>query len=89
MIVPMKRITLVAHKADEAAILKALQATQSVEILKKGDTGANVSALERTEARVDLADRRLGLLRFLTMTQFLENVVAYQNIQPAADLAVG
>jgi len=52
MIVPMKRITLVAHKADEAAILKALQATQSVEIFKKGDTGANISALERAEARV-------------------------------------
>ena len=48
----MKRITLVAHKADEAAILKALQATQSVEVLKNADTGTNPSALERAEARV-------------------------------------
>ena len=59
----MKRITLVAHKADEAAILKALQATQSVEILKKGDTGANISALERAEARVQKLKDTLVTLR--------------------------
>lgn len=59
----MKRITLVAHKADEAAILKALQATQSVEILKKGDTGANISALERAEARVQKLKDALVTLR--------------------------
>ncbi|MEA4939000.1 MAG: V-type ATP synthase subunit I [Christensenella sp.] len=63
MIVPMKRITLVAHKADEAAILKALQATQSVEILQKGDTGANISALERAEARVQKLKDALVTLR--------------------------
>jgi len=59
----MKRITLVAHKADEAAILKALQATQSVEILQKGDTGANISALERAEARVQKLKDALVTLR--------------------------
>ncbi len=59
----MKRITLVAHKADEAAILKALQATQSVEILQKGETGANISALERAEARVQKLKDALVTLR--------------------------
>ena len=59
----MKRITLVAHKADEAAILKALQATQSVEILQKGDTGTNISALERAEARVQKLKDALVTLR--------------------------
>ena len=31
MIIPMKRLTLVAHKADEAEILKALQRLSAVE----------------------------------------------------------
>lgn len=37
MILRMKRITLVAHKADEADILKALQATDAVEIIENTD----------------------------------------------------
>ena len=45
MIVPMKRITLVAHKADEAAILKALQATQSVEVFQNAEPGADFANL--------------------------------------------
>ena len=40
MIVSMKRMTLVAHKADETAILKALQAIRSVEIIAEGDENA-------------------------------------------------
>ena len=36
MILSMKRITLVAHKADEPEILRALQALDAVEII--GDT---------------------------------------------------
>ncbi len=52
MIVPMKRITLVAHKADEASILKTLQATQSVEVLKDGESEADFAALECADARV-------------------------------------
>ena len=52
MIVPMKRITLVAHKADESSILKTLQATQSVEIIKDVEAEANFAALERADVRV-------------------------------------
>ena len=33
MIVQMKRLTLVAHKADERAIIEALQPLQAVEVL--------------------------------------------------------
>ena len=33
MIIPMKRLTLVAHKADEAEILKALQRLSAVEVI--------------------------------------------------------
>ncbi len=52
MIVSMKRMTLVAHKADETAILNALQATRAVEIISSGqDNGAQV-ALERAQARL-------------------------------------
>ena len=63
MIIPMKRITLVAHKADEAAILKALQATQAVEIFQNGEAGADGSALERAEARVQKLKDALVTLR--------------------------
>ena len=63
MIVPMKRITLVAHKADEAAILQALQATQSVEVLKSEESGSDVSALERSEARVQKLKDALTTMR--------------------------
>ena len=62
MIVPMKRITLVAHRADEASILKALQATQSVEILKDADAEADFSALERADARVQALKDALATL---------------------------
>jgi len=48
----MKRITLVAHKDDEEAILKTLQATQCVEVLKNGAEGTDAFALERAESRV-------------------------------------
>lgn len=63
MIVPMKRITLVAHQADEAAILKALQATQAVEILKNKEATVNLAALEQAEARVQKLKDALVTLR--------------------------
>lgn len=52
MIVSMKRMTLVAHKADEAAILNALQATRAVEILPGGQDNGAQAALERAQARL-------------------------------------
>ena len=63
MIVPMKRMTLVAHQADEAAILKALQATQAVEVLKSGEAPAGIAALEKAEARVQKLKDALVTLR--------------------------
>lgn len=66
MIVSMKRITLVAHKADEAAILKALQATQSVEVLKSGAAETGLSALETAQARVQKLGDAIGILRPFT-----------------------
>ena len=51
MIVSMKRMTLVAHKADEADILSALQVTRAVEVISSGqDSGS--STLERAQSRV-------------------------------------
>lgn len=61
----MKRMTLVAHRADEAAILQALQATQAVEVLKSGEAPARIAALEKAEARVQkLKDALLTLRPF-------------------------
>ena len=52
MIVSMKRMTLVAHKADEADILSALQVTRAVEVISSGQEGGAFAALERAQARV-------------------------------------
>jgi vacuolar-type H+-ATPase subunit I/STV1 len=49
MIVQMKRMTLVAHKDDEAQLLQALQATQAVEILEGAPQEAGQAALEQAE----------------------------------------
>lgn len=63
MIVPMKRMTLVAHQADEAAIIKALQATQAVEVIKSGEAAASLAALEQADARVQKLKDALVTLR--------------------------
>lgn len=63
MIVSMKRMTLAAHKADEASILKALQATQSVEVIPDGEAAAGFCALEEAEARLQKLDEALKTLR--------------------------
>ena len=52
MIVSMKRMTLVAHKADETAILNALQALRAVEILSGGQDNGAQAALERAQTRL-------------------------------------
>ena len=52
MIVSMKRMTLVAHKADEAHILKALQATCAVEVISGGEDNGAQATLERAQARL-------------------------------------
>ncbi len=52
MIISMKRVTLVAHKDDEARILKALQAKQIVQIIDSRDAPSEDEALMRAEETV-------------------------------------
>ena len=63
MIVQMKRVTLVAHKADEASLLSALQATQSVEVIAEQTEAPDLTALERAEEQVQSLKQALVTLR--------------------------
>ncbi len=63
MIVQMKRLTLVAHKADEAAILSALQAIEAVEILPPEAGAAPSEALERAQQRVQKLSDAWSVIR--------------------------
>ncbi len=60
MIVQMKRLTLVAHKADEAQILKNLQRIDAVEIIQSGDV-AEATTLESCQARVQQISDALAI----------------------------
>ncbi|MDD3400031.1 MAG: V-type ATP synthase subunit I [Eubacteriales bacterium] len=51
MIVEMKRLMLVAHKADEANILKALQDIEAVQVLSISDEEKPSDALDKVELR--------------------------------------
>lgn len=62
MIVPMKRLTLVAHKADEADILKALQRLNAVEVIPEEEI-AGTSTLDAAEERVQRLSSALTILR--------------------------
>lgn len=62
MIVPMKRLTLVAHKADETDILQALQHLNAVEIIPEGETSGE-SRLDAAEERVQRLSSALNILR--------------------------
>jgi len=63
MIVSMKRMTLVAHKADEADILSALQATRAVEVISGGQDNGAQAALERAQARLQQLGDALKTIR--------------------------
>ena len=63
MIVQMKRVTLVAHHADEASLLRALQATQSVEVIGEQTEAPDLAALERAEEQVQNLKQALVTLR--------------------------
>lgn len=63
MIVLMKRMTLVAHKADEAAILNALQATRAVEVISGGQDNGAQAALERAQSRLQQLGDALKTIR--------------------------
>ena len=63
MIVSMKRMTLVAHKADEAKILNALQAIRAVEVISGGEDNGALAALERAQARLQKLGDALKTMR--------------------------
>ena len=63
MIVQMKRVTLVAHNADEASLLSALQAAQSVEVIGEKTEAPDLTALERAEEQVQSLKQALVTLR--------------------------
>ena len=63
MIIEMKRVTLVAHKADEAALLSALQETGAVQVIEENPDGAESSPLEKAEERVQRLKDALTTLR--------------------------
>lgn len=63
MIVSMKRMTLVAHKADEAGILSALQTTRAVEVISGGQENGALAALERAQSRVQQLGDALKAVR--------------------------
>ena len=64
MIIAMKRLTLVAHKDDEAAILKAIQRINAVEIIDSGtdqpDEGGSLAELEE---KVELTKEAVRALK--------------------------
>ncbi|MEN6338930.1 MAG: hypothetical protein ABFD03_02255, partial [Clostridiaceae bacterium] len=63
MIVQMKRITLVAHQADEADIMKALQTTQTVEVIGVSADAPNFAALEQAEEKVQRLSQAIVTLK--------------------------
>ena len=69
MIVSMKRMTLVAHKDDEAAILNALQAIRAVEVISSGQDSVASAALERAQNRVQTLGDALKTIRPYAQTK--------------------
>ncbi len=63
MIVPMKRLTLVAHKADEVAILEALQAIGAVEVIAGEEAQKEDDSLQKAESTVQKLSSALGLAK--------------------------
>ena len=61
MIVPMKRLTLIGLKGDEAALLSALQAMEAVQILppEEGRESERVAQLESRVQRLNSAQLAL------------------------------
>lgn len=63
MIIPVKRLSLVAHKADEADILKALQRLNAVEVIPDGEATGQANALDEAEARVQRLSAAMAAVR--------------------------
>lgn len=63
MIVSMKRLTLIAHKDDEQAILGALQGISAVQIIDSGEGTPEGGTLDELEQNVQLTGDALSALR--------------------------
>lgn len=63
MIIPVKRLSLVAHKSDEADILKALQRLNAVEVIPDGEATGPANALDEAEARVQRLSAAMAAVR--------------------------
>lgn len=63
MIIPVKRLLLVAHKSDEADILKALQRLNAVEVIPDGEATGPANALDEAEARVQRLSAAMAAVR--------------------------
>ena len=63
MILQMKRLTLVAHKSDEQAILKALQPLKAVEVIPDTEESQDTSRLDAAQADVDKLSDALLILK--------------------------
>lgn len=63
MIVPMKRLMLVALKADEEAILQALQRTGTVEVISQADVSDEKTGDEQLFSQVQRFESAAQLLQ--------------------------
>ena len=63
MIVPMKRLTLVALKADEESILQALQRAGAVEVISRADVSEEKAGDEQLLMRVQRLESAAQLLK--------------------------
>lgn len=63
MIIPVKRLSLVAHKSDEADILKALQRLNAVEVIPDGEATGPANTLDEAEARVQRLSAAMAAVR--------------------------
>ena len=63
MIVQMKRLSLVAHKSDEQALLKALQPLGAVEVIPETEETRDQSGLEAAQADVDRLSEALNIIK--------------------------
>ncbi len=85
MIVSMKRITLVAHKADEADILKALQSIRAVEIISSEGEAAAHPELDRAQARVQQLGDTLRAMRPYTQKKGMLSAVPEANVDQLSE----
>ncbi len=81
MILEMKRITLIAHKTDEAEILKALQAIDAVEVLDSSDGRAATEAFAGAQEKVQKLDSALSLMKPYAAKKSMLSPAPEQSLQ--------